>query len=58
MHLPGQDDSATQAWVISSMRAEGQFSVDMDAIALGNGCSSPAAKSEVGTGTAIIGPAK
>ena len=58
LHTPGQDDYATQAWVISSMRAEGQFSVDMDVTALGNGCSPPAGTSEVGEGTAVIGPAQ
>ena len=42
-----RDDFASQAWVISSMRANGRFSADMDAVALGNGCSAPAARSEV-----------
>ncbi|HEV7238041.1 MAG TPA: hypothetical protein VGQ36_02295 [Thermoanaerobaculia bacterium] len=58
LHTPGQDEYATQAWVISSMRAEGQFSVDMDVTALGNGCSPPAGVSEVGDGTAVIGSAQ
>jgi hypothetical protein len=31
--------AAAQSWVIVSMRAEGRFSVDFDALALGNGCS-------------------
>jgi hypothetical protein len=30
-----------QAWVVSSMRAEGRFSVDVEATALGTGCSFP-----------------
>lgn len=30
---------AQQAWVIASMRAENRYSVDVDALALGNGCS-------------------
>ena len=42
-----QDDVASQNWVISSMRAEGRYSVDFDAIAMGNGCSAPAGTSEV-----------
>jgi len=50
------DTTATQAWVTVSMRAEGLFSVDLDAIALGNGCSAPVLPSEVGTGNATIGP--
>ena len=52
---PG-DQVASQAWAIASMRAEGQFSVDMDAIALGNGCSAAFADSEIGFGNATIGP--
>ena len=52
---PG-DEIASQAWVIASMRAEGQFSVDSDAIAFGNGCSARIGGSEVGVGTATIAP--
>jgi hypothetical protein len=29
----------SQAWVVTSMFAEGRFSVEMDALAVGNGCS-------------------
>jgi hypothetical protein len=36
------DEHATQGWVVISMAAEGRFSVDLDAAALGNGCSAPA----------------
>jgi len=50
------DEIASQAWVIASMRAEGQFSVDSDAIAFGNGCSARVRASEVGVGTATIAP--
>jgi hypothetical protein len=47
-----------QAWVITSMRAEGRYSLDMDAASLGNGCSQEVGLSEVDVrGTAIIGPA-
>jgi hypothetical protein len=35
------DDLATQAWVVSSMQANGTFSVDSDVVALGNGCTPP-----------------
>ncbi|MGZ5433854.1 MAG: hypothetical protein ACXWH7_13100, partial [Thermoanaerobaculia bacterium] len=49
-------DVGSNNWVVSSMRAEGRYSVDMDAAALGNGCSPQAALSEVTTGSAIIGP--
>lgn len=52
-----RDTTGSSNWVITSMRAEGRYSVDMDAAALGNGCSAPAAITEVTTGTAIIGPA-
>ncbi len=48
---------ATQNWVVSSMRAEDRFSVDVDALALGNGCSPPAPYSEAVGGPGIIGPA-
>jgi len=54
-----RDDFASQNWVIASMRAEGRFSVDLDAYSLGNGCSPPMSQSQVtneGTGTPI-GPA-
>jgi hypothetical protein len=47
---------AAQAWVISSMRAEGQFSIDMDASALANGCTPAMRRSEVREGTGVIGP--
>ncbi len=50
------DELASQGWVTSSMRAEGQFSVDQDAIALGNGCSRPVTDSEMGLGEVVIGP--
>ena len=42
-----RDEHATQGWVIASMRAEGRFSVDFDALALGNGCSLPIAQTEI-----------
>jgi len=48
------DDHAAQSWVISSMRALGRFSTDIDATALGNGCSVPARVSEI---TRVAGPA-
>jgi hypothetical protein len=53
----------SQNWVVVSMRAEGRYSMDMDAAAMGNGCSPPAKLSEhqgstyYPPGTAIIGPA-
>jgi len=40
-------DLGSQVWVVTSMRAEGRFSVDMDAIAMGNGCSAPPDATEV-----------
>ncbi len=39
---PGGNPNAGQSWVIASMAADGQFSIDVDATALGNGCSPPA----------------
>ena len=48
--------TTTQAWVVSSMRAEGQFSVDVEAIAFGNGCSAFVYPSEVGIGDTTIAP--
>jgi hypothetical protein len=53
-----RDEIAGQNWVVSSMRAEGRFSVDVDALALGNGCTAPIAASEATSGSAVsIGPA-
>lgn len=61
IYLNLNDDShATrqrQAWVISSMAAEGRYSVDVDATALGNGCSPAVGDSEASRGAAVIGPA-
>jgi hypothetical protein len=51
------DAFANQNWVVTSMRAQGRYSGDMDATSLGNGCSPKAPTSEITTGTAQIGPA-
>ena len=61
LNLDNRDATAThaeQAWVISSMRAEGRYSVDMDATAFGNGCSPRLPQSEITEdGPGVIGPA-
>jgi hypothetical protein len=51
--------AASQNWVIVSMRAEGRYSVDFDALALGNGCTAPTGASAINIngGVAVIGPA-
>lgn len=51
-----RDEYASQNWVTTAMRAEGQFSVEMDATMLGNGCTPPLGDSEISAGTATIGP--
>jgi hypothetical protein len=52
------DDIASQNWVVVSMRAEGEYSVDFDAAWLGNGCTPETDVSEVESATGIvIGPA-
>jgi hypothetical protein len=51
------DGIASQNWVVSSMRAEDRFSVDIDALALGNGCSAPAELSQAHDASGVIGPA-
>jgi len=60
LNLDSLDADATyaeQAWVISSMRAEGRYSGDFDATAFGNGCSPRAGESEISEdGTGVIGP--
>ncbi|HVE70557.1 MAG TPA: hypothetical protein VNI54_04245 [Thermoanaerobaculia bacterium] len=48
---------ASSNWAVTSIRAEGRYSVDMDATAMGNGCSPQAPVSEVTTGVGVIGPA-
>ena len=53
---PMADGEAAQNWVISSMRAGGRYSVDIDAAALGNGCSAETPLSETTSGTTVIGP--
>lgn len=50
------DGTAEQAWLISSMRAEGRYSADNDAMAFGNGCSPAFNASEVSGGGVVIGP--
>jgi hypothetical protein len=50
------DGFATQNWVISSIRAQDRFSVDVDAAALGNGCSAPVPRARDFEATPI-GPA-
>jgi hypothetical protein len=53
-----RDDFASQNWIISSMRAEGRFAVDADALALGNGCTAPVRTTEATAGNGLpIGPA-
>ncbi len=50
------DDVASQNWVITSMRAEGRFSTDTDATALGNGCSPEVGQSSAYSADGPIGP--
>lgn len=46
-----------QAWVVTSMRAEGRYSVTMDAAALGSGCSPMMPESEISrSGGITLGP--
>jgi hypothetical protein len=55
-----EDDQATQNWVLVSMRSQGQYSVDFEATALGNGCTPERGVSEAtaGDGGITIGPAQ
>jgi len=46
-----------QNWVITSMAAEGRFSIDVDATALGNGCTPIAEYTSEEGGEPAIGPA-
>lgn len=39
LHNEREGTVASQNWVVTSMRSEDRFSADMDALALGNGCS-------------------
>jgi hypothetical protein len=43
LDVSARDDFASQAWVISSMRALGRLTTDVEATALANGCAPPAA---------------
>jgi hypothetical protein len=47
---------ASQAWVIASMRAGENLSVDVEGAALGNGCSPTAPFTEITTGSEPLGP--
>jgi hypothetical protein len=56
----GAREEPLQAWVVASMRAEGRYSVDLDAAVLGNGCTPlipTTAFSEGGETDRFIGPA-
>jgi hypothetical protein len=58
-NLDSRDEDANhaeQAWVITSLHAEGRYSGDLDATALGNGCSPRVLESEISSGGAVIGP--
>ncbi len=46
----------SQNWVIVSMSAEGRYSVDYDALALGNGCSPAPGASTANGGVVPLGP--
>jgi hypothetical protein len=49
---------SAQNWIVVSMRSQGRYSVDFDAVALGNGCSAPRGVSEASQEDgAVIGPA-
>ena len=52
-----RNPDASQNWVVVSMRAENRFSGDMDAQALGNGCSPQVIETIAAGGTTPIGPA-
>ncbi len=51
-------DVASQNWVVVSMRAEGRFSTDFDALALGNGCSPVVPITGEDGSDPVIGPAE
>ena len=51
------DAYGTQAWVTVSMRAEGRYSTDIDAPAMGNGCTPEVAETTAIGGAKPIGPA-
>ena len=55
----GERSFARQGWVVASLRAEGRYSGDADATALGNGCSPRVGESEAAPirGSAVMGPA-
>ena len=50
------DPHATQNWVVASLRTAGRSAIDVDAAALGNGCSAAVPISEVGGYGDPIGP--
>ena len=56
LHDKRAGTTASQNWIVTSMRAEGRFSVDLDALALGNGCTPVTPVSNANGGTVPIGP--
>jgi hypothetical protein len=57
LNLNTYEAAPVQAWVISSMTAEGRYSVDSDALAMGNGCTPRTENSEITYGSIPLGPA-
>lgn len=58
LDIPRSTAPLSQAWVVTTMRAEGQYSVSFDAIALGNGCTPAIGPTEITNGTATVEPAE
>lgn len=51
------ENGPLQGWVVVAMRAEGHYAGEMDALALGNGCSQVVSRAEASEGgSIIIGP--
>jgi hypothetical protein len=57
LNLDTFEAAPAQAWVISSMTAEGRYSADSDALAMGNGCTPRIENTEITVGTTPLGPA-
>jgi hypothetical protein len=56
LNLSSSFEAPGQGWVISSMTQEGRYSVDFDALAMGNGCTPLLSPTELTNGLDPLGP--
>jgi hypothetical protein len=56
LNLGGEGFDVAQAWIVTSLHAEGRYSADVDATPLGNGCSAGVPRAKRNSVGVTIGP--